>query len=61
MAYWEPAKFAQRLREATSGDPKHILLKTDMGAGHFRFPDRSVQLRETAWEWAFLLTHLLRR
>lgn len=61
VPYWEPAKFAQRLRAATTGDPRVILLKTDMGAGHFSFTDRYAALRETAGEWAFLLSHLLKK
>ena len=59
VAYWEPAKFAQRLRAATARDPRDILLKVDIGAGHFSFVDRYIALRETAFEWAWLLSHLL--
>ena len=58
VAYWEPAKFAQRLRAATSGDPAVILLKTDMGAGHFSYVDRYVELRDTAFQLAWLINAL---
>jgi oligopeptidase B len=57
VAYWEPAKFAQRLRENNTG-PNDILLKVDMSAGHFSFSHRYAYLREKAWEYAWLLDSL---
>ena len=57
VCYWEPAKFAQRLRSAAV-QPENILLKTDMGAGHFSYSDRFAGEKESAFELAFLLHHL---
>ena len=57
VCYWEPAKFAQRLR-AAAARPENILLKVDMGAGHFSYSDRFQGERESAFELAFLLHHL---
>jgi oligopeptidase B len=61
VAYWEPLKFAQRLRAATQGDKNSILLKTDMGAGHFSYSDRYVALKDTAFQWAWLLSVLKKK
>ena len=58
VAYWEPAKFAQRLRAATSGDPASILLKTDMGAGHFSYSDRYVGMKDDAFQLAWIIETL---
>jgi oligopeptidase B len=58
VCYWEPAKYAQRLREVAA-EPGSILLKTDMGAGHFSFSDRYQGEREKAFELGFLLHHLV--
>ena len=57
VAYWEVAKFAQRLRDANTG-PRQVLLKADLGAGHFSYSDRYAHLRETAFEYAWLLRAL---
>ena len=35
VAYWEPAKLCAKLRAAKQGD-NLLLMKVDMGAGHFR-------------------------
>ena len=57
VCYWEPAKYCQRLR-AAAAEPGRILLKTDMGAGHFSYSDRYAGEEESAFELAFLLHHL---
>ena len=57
VAYWEPCKFAQRLRDHNPG-PREVLCKIDMGAGHFSYSDRYAYLRETAFEYAWLLREL---
>jgi len=57
VAYWEPAKFAQRLRAANTG-PAPILLKTELVGGHFSFMDRYAYLRDKAWNYAWVLTTL---
>jgi oligopeptidase B len=55
VGYWEPAKFVANLRKKTSTRDNIILLKIDMGAGHFSKSGRFDKLRETAMEFAFLL------
>lgn len=54
VTYWEPAKWAAKLR-ATKTDNNLLLLKTNMGAGHAGKSGRYVRLRETAEEYTFLL------
>ncbi len=54
VTYWEPAKYVARLR-ATKTDTNPLLLKTNMGAGHFGASGRFDALRETAEIYAFIL------
>ncbi|HEX8382618.1 MAG TPA: S9 family peptidase [Sphingomonas sp.] len=54
VTYWEPAKWAAKLR-ATKTDDKLLLLKTNMGAGHGGKSGRFDSLREAAEEHAFVL------
>ncbi|QWW19552.1 S9 family peptidase [Schaalia sp. 19OD2882] len=56
----EPAKWVQRLREATASDPQErpILLRTEMVAGHGGRSKREDLWRARAEEFAFVLTHL---
>jgi oligopeptidase B len=42
VGYWEPAKLVARLRELKT-DSNLLLLKTEMGAGHFSVTGRCVQ------------------
>jgi oligopeptidase B len=57
VAYWEPAKWVQRLREAsTSGKP--IYLKIDIGAGHQGPSGRYDAWKDVALEYAFVLDAL---
>jgi oligopeptidase B len=57
VTYWEPAKWAAKLREMKTDD--HILLlKTNMGAGHGGKSGRFESLREAAEEHAFVLWQL---
>jgi len=57
VSYWEPAKWVQRLREATtSGQP--IYLKTEMGAGHGGPSGRYDAWRDEALVYAFILDAL---
>ena len=52
VTYWEPAKWAAKLREHQTG-PAPIMLKTNMDAGHRGEPGRYDSLKETAFEYAF--------
>ncbi len=54
VQYWEPAKWVARLR-ALKTDHNRLLLKTNMEAGHGGASGRFRSLRETAFEYAFLL------
>ncbi len=54
VQYWEPAKWAARLRQNNSSR-NLILLKTDMKSGHGGKSGRYDQLKETALEFAFIL------
>ncbi len=52
VTYWEPAKWAQKLRATmTAGGP--VLLKTNMEAGHGGAAGRYDELEEVAWRYAF--------
>jgi oligopeptidase B len=52
VTYWEPAKWAARLRRCTtSGDP--VLLKINMDAGHGGASGRFEFLKEIALDYAF--------
>ena len=55
VAYWEPTKWTQRLRAAAPDGGADVLLKMDMGAGHFSASDRYKFYRETAYDQAWLL------
>ena len=55
--YWEPAKWTARLRDRATGDGL-ILLKTNMGAGHGGDSGRYGSLKETAFEYGFMLERL---
>ncbi len=52
VQYWEPAKWAAKLR-AMKTDKHILLLKTDMEAGHGGKAGRLQRLREAAFEYAF--------
>ena len=53
VTYWEPAKWVARLR-ATKTDRNPLLLKVNMGAGHFGKSGRFDALRELAEQYVFL-------
>jgi oligopeptidase B len=54
VAYWEPAKWAARLRDRkTDGHP--VVLKTEMGAGHMGPAGRYDAWRKEAQVYAFVL------
>lgn len=57
VRFWEPAKWVLELREKNTGD-RPILLKTEMGAGHFGSTGRYDAWRDEAEVLAFLVTSL---
>ena len=57
VTYWEPAKWAAKLR-ATRTDDNLLLLKINMGAGHGGKSGRWEHLREVAEAYAFVLTQV---
>jgi oligopeptidase B len=57
VSYWEPAKWAAKLRALRTGE-NLLLLKTNMGSGHFGSSGRYEYLKETAFNYAFLLNAL---
>ena len=54
VQYWEPAKWVAKLR-ACKTDNNPLMLKTEMGAGHFSKSGRYDYLEEVALEYAFIL------
>jgi len=57
VAYWEPAKWVAKLRELKLDDNK-LLFKTDLSSGHFSASDRYKYLKETAFEYSFILEQI---
>ena len=55
VTYWEPAKWAAKLREHQEGEAP-ILLKINMEAGHQGESGRYDSLKETALEYAFAVS-----
>jgi oligopeptidase B len=58
VAYWEPAKFAAKLRSMKTNGSL-LLLKTNMDAGHGGASGRYDYLREVAFDYAFLIDRLI--
>ena len=54
VSYWEPAKWVAKLR-ALKRDNNVLLLKTNMGSGHFGPSGRYEGIKEVAFDYAFLL------
>ncbi len=57
VQYWEPAKWAARLRVRGRGD-KRLLLKTDLESGHSGASGRYDALRQEAFRQAFIIDSL---
>jgi oligopeptidase B len=58
VMYWEPAKYVAKLR-ATKTDSHPLLLKMNLQpSGHNGKSGRYDALRDTAFEYAFILTQL---
>ncbi len=60
VPYWEGAKLVAKLR-ATKTNQSLLLLKVNFGAGHGGASGRYDALRETAFNWAFLLSQVGRQ
>lgn len=65
VAYWEPAKWVAKLRKYKNmvrdeDEVSHslLLLKTDLSSGHFSASDRYKFLRESAFEYSFILEQI---
>jgi oligopeptidase B len=58
VAYWEPAKWVAKLREARSMDGRPLLMQTEMSAGHSGPSGRYESWREEAFITAFVLSQL---
>jgi oligopeptidase B len=57
VMYWEPAKYVARLRSVKT-DKNPLLLKCNMDAGHGGASGRYDRLKETAFEYAWLLSQV---
>ncbi|HEX6624179.1 MAG TPA: S9 family peptidase [Pyrinomonadaceae bacterium] len=57
VPYWEGAKYVSKLR-AMKTDKNTLLLKANMGAGHGGASGRYDALKDTAFDYAFILTQL---
>lgn len=57
VPYWEPAKFAAKVRELKTDD-NLLLLKTNFHAGHAGSSGRYDFMKEVAFEYAFLIETL---
>jgi oligopeptidase B len=57
VGYWEPAKYVARLRTLKT-DKNELLLKVNMGAGHGGASGRYDKLKETAFEYAWLMAQV---
>jgi oligopeptidase B len=57
VMYWEPAKYVAKLR-ARKRDRNPLLFKINMAGGHGGHSGRYDRLRETAFDYAFILTQL---
>lgn len=54
VPYWEGAKYVAKLR-ALKTDNNHLLLKTNLGAGHGGASGRYDALKDVAFDYAFML------
>ncbi|HEY0101161.1 MAG TPA: prolyl oligopeptidase family serine peptidase, partial [Pyrinomonadaceae bacterium] len=54
VMYWEPAKYVAKLRTLKT-DKNPLLIKINMGAGHGGASGRYDALRETAFDYVFIL------
>jgi len=54
VTYWEPAKWTARMR-ANKTDDNLLIMRMNMGAGHFSNSGRYARLKDYAEEYAFML------
>lgn len=57
VMYWEPAKYVAKMRTLKT-DNNPLLLKCNMGAGHGGASGRYDRLKETAFEYAWLMSQV---
>jgi oligopeptidase B len=57
VSYWEPAKWVAKLRTMKKGD-NMLIMKMNMAAGHGGASGRYERYKETALDYAFLITAL---
>ena len=57
VPYWEGTKFVAKLRSMKTDD-NVLLLKANLGAGHGGASGRYDRLKDVAFEYAFLMSHL---
>jgi oligopeptidase B len=57
VMYWEPTKFVAKMRTLKTDDHP-LLLKCNMGAGHGGASGRYDRLKETAFEYAWLMSQV---
>jgi oligopeptidase B len=57
VAYWEPAKWASKLRSLKTDD-NLVIAKFDLDSGHFSASDRYRYMKEKAYDQAFILDKL---
>ena len=55
VQYWEPHKFIAKMRHCFPDKAEQFLIKTEMAEGHFASSDRYKSLRESAFDYAFIL------
>jgi len=58
VAYWEPAKWASKIRSLKTNHDTEVIVKMDLDAGHFSASDRYKYLKETSFDQAFVLDKL---
>jgi oligopeptidase B len=54
VQYWEPAKWAAKIRDYKT-DSNILVLKTNMGAGHGGASGRYDRIKEMAFEYSFVI------
>lgn len=54
VQYWEPAKYVAKLRDVTTS-AQPVLFRIDMEAGHAGASGRFQALKDTSYQWAFVI------